>query len=131
MNKMSSLEQVVYNLLVQANFRFEQEKQFKDCYNGYYRYDFFLPDLNCCIELNGAQHYQYTKIFHKNKSEFTKAQERDRRKISYCLARDIKLYCIPYWEIDSIKTINDLFNDRFLAKTKFHNDIAWKQQKCK
>lgn len=131
MNKMSSLEQVVYNLLVQANFRFEQEKQFKDCYNGYYRYDFFLPDLNCCIELNGAQHYQYTKIFHKNKSEFTKAQERDRRKISYCLARDIKLYCVPYWEIDSIKTINDLFNDRFLAKTKFHNDIAWKQQKCK
>lgn len=128
---MSSLEQVVYRILVQANYRFEQEKQFKDCYNGYYRFDFFLPAQNIALEIQGAQHYEFTKIFYKKKSDFLKAQERDRRKINYCLAKGIKLYCIPYWEIENIKTFDDLFQDQFLAKSKFHNDEVWKQQKSR
>jgi hypothetical protein len=126
--KMSSLEQKVYDLLHKGHIFFEREKVFKDCYNGLYRYDFYLPDLNTLIECNGSQHYTFTKKFYKNKSEFLKAQERDRRKVSYALAHSMKIYCIPYWEMDNISSVEDLFNDKFLAKSKFHNDDAFRAQ---
>ena len=128
---MSDFEQLVARLLKQAGVSFQQEKIFKDCYNGYYRYDFYLPQDNIILELNGLQHYEYTKIFHKKRSDFTKAQERDRRKISYCLANNIKMYIIPYWEKDNLKNVKDLFQEKFLAKSKFHNDLTWSQQKDK
>ena len=128
MSKMSSLEKVVSNLLSQANFSYEREKIFKDCYNGLYRYDFYLPEKNALLEVQGQQHYIFTKKFYKNKSEFLKAQERDRRKISYALAHGMKIYCIPYWEMDNISSVEDLFNDKFLAKSKFHNDDAFRAQ---
>ena len=126
---MSSLEKKVYDLLIEGHFYVEREKIFKDCYNGLYRYDFFLPEINTIIEVNGEQHYIPTKRFYKNKTEFSKAQERDRRKISYALARGMKLYCIPYWEIDNLKTPNDLFAQKFLAQSKFHNDDVFRTKK--
>lgn len=126
---MSSLELVIYNILINAHINFLQEKNFKDCYSGYYRYDFYIPSMNTAIEINGAQHYNFVKNFHKTRSDFTKAQERDRRKISYCLANNIKLYIIPYWEINNINCLEDIFQEKFLAHDKFHNDRAWSQQK--
>lgn len=129
MGKTSSLEKVIQKILIEEKIPFEREKQFKDCYNGLYRFDFFLKEKNIIIECQGAQHYTFTKIFYKNRSDFTKAQERDRRKISYCLSKKISLYCIPYWDIDSIKKFSDITQDKYLAKTKFHNDIVYRQQK--
>ena len=126
---MSSLEKKVYDLLIEGHFYVEREKIFKDCYNGLYRYDFFLPEINTLLEVSGEQHYIPTKRFYKNKTEFSKAQERDRRKISYALARGIKIYCIPYWEMDNISTLEDLFSQKFLAKTKFHNDDVFRIKK--
>lgn len=126
MGNMSSYEHTIYNLLVKNKLHFEREKVFKDCYNGLYRYDFYLPEKKILLEVNGEQHYNFTKGFYKNKTEFLKAQERDRRKISYTLAHNIKIYCIPYWEIDNIKTFDDLFSQKFLAKSKFHNDDVFR-----
>ena len=126
MSNMSSLEQKVYDLLNKGHISFEREKVFKDCYNGLYRYDFYLPELNTVLEINGSQHYTYVKRFYKNKSEFLKAQERDRRKISYALARGLKIYCIPYWEIENLSSVDDLFSQKFLAKSKFHNDDVFR-----
>lgn len=122
-------EQKIVKILQGAYVKYEREKVFGDLRQGTYRFDFFLPDLKIVIEYNGIQHYEYTKVFHSKKEDFLKAQERDRRKISYCLAHKYKLYCIPYWEIENLKTLKDLFQSKFLAKTKFHNDIVWKQQK--
>ena len=126
---MSTFEKIVYQILSGSGILFEQEKQFKDFYNGLYRFDFYIPDRKTVIEVNGLQHYTFTRQFHANRSDFLKAQERDRRKIAYCLANDIKIYCIPYWEIGNIKTFNDLFQDKFLARSKFHNDEVWRIQK--
>lgn len=127
MEKMSSLERVIYNILLNEKISFEREKQFKDCYNGYYRFDYYLPLQNIIIEVNGAQHYEYTKIFHKKKSDFTKAKERDRRKISYCLAHDIPMYIVPFWEIESLKTFKDIQSPKFFVNSKFHNDLTWRE----
>lgn len=132
MEKMSSLERVIYNILIKEKIPFEREKQFKDCYNGYYRYDYYLPRQNIILEVNGTQHYEYTKIFHKKRADFTKAKERDRRKISYCLAHNIPIYIIPYWEIENLKTFKDIISEKFRATSKFHNDLIWREhQKSK
>ena len=122
----SSLEKVVYDILHRAEVEFQREKIFEDCYQGKYRYDFYLPRQNIAIEVNGTQHYQHITKFFKNKTEFMKSQERDRRKISYALAHGIQLYCIPYWEIKNLREVNDLFNPKFLARNKFHNDEVWR-----
>ena len=99
-----------------------REKQFKDLHYGYYRFDFYLPALNVIIEADGPQHFTYNSHFHKKRSDFLKAKERDRRKNSYCLAHGIKLYRIPYWEFEHVSTARDLFNPKFLVQTKYHND---------
>lgn len=122
-------EQLIASLLNQNNIIYEREKIFKDLRQGLYRFDFYIPSLNIVIEYNGEQHYIYTTIFYKNKSDFLKAQERDRRKIAYCLANGIRIYCIPYWEIGNLKNFDDLFQTKFLARTKFHNDEVWRTQK--
>lgn len=114
---------------MQNKVKFVQEKVFTDLRNGKYRFDFYIASKKIAIEVNGMQHYKYSVFFHKNRSEFTKAKERDRRKISYCLAHDIKLYCIPYWDIDNIKKLDDIFNDEYLARTKFHNDEIWRKKR--
>ena len=122
MNRISSYEATVIKLLKAAAISFQREKQFKDLGHGYYRFDFYLPALNVIIEADGPQHFTYSKFFHKKREDFLKAKERDRRKNSFCLARGIKLYRIPYWEFEYITTARDLFQDKFLVRTKYHND---------
>lgn len=119
---MSNLELHILKILTKEKIPLEREKTFSDLRKNKYRYDFFLPKHNILLEINGAQHYENISFFYKNRIEFKKAQERDRRKISYALANDIPLYIIPYWEIENIKNFNDIVQKKFLAKSKYHND---------
>ena len=120
--KMSSLELHILKILKQSGISFEREKTFSDLRKNKYRFDFYLPKQNILIEINGAQHYENISFFYKNRTEFKKAQERDRRKISYALANEIPLYIIPYWEIPEIKNTKQIFQKKFLATSKYHND---------
>lgn len=126
---MSLLEKRICQVLSKSNIDFIQEKCFKDLRNGLYRFDFYIPSQRAVIEVQGEQHYTYSKFFYKKRSEFTKAQERDRIKISYCLAHGLKMYCIPFWEVRGILTSQDIFQEKFLARSKFHNDEVWRLQK--
>lgn len=122
-------EQKIASLLSMAKINYEVEKSFSDLRNGKYRFDFYLPSDQICIEYDGKQHFEQTKYFQKKTTDFYKQQEHDRRKNSYCLANKIKLYRIPYWELNNIYTFNDLFLERFLVKNRYHNDILWRNHK--
>ena len=125
---MSKGEEKIVNLLQKGRYRFEREKRFSDLKKGLYRFDFYVycgRAVPCLIELQGEQHYRFVSKFHSSRTDFKTAQERDRRKISYCLAHNIPLYIIPYWELDNLHTAADLFNPRFRAKTRWKNDIDW------
>lgn len=125
-------ELVIADILTKAKIPFETEKSFDDEKRvQFYRFDFYIPSINSCIEFQGIQHMEFSPFFYKNRSDFLKAQERDRIKISYCLSHGIKLYCIPYWEINNLHDLNDLFNEKFLAHSKFHNDEVYRHQKSK
>ena len=127
MYKVSSYEKKVIEILNREKVKFVKEKTFGDLHHGYYRFDFFLPEENILLEVQGRQHTEFTKIFYKNRSDFLKAQERDREKISYCLSHKIPLYCIPWWDMDKISSVKDLLNDAYLARTRYHNDNAYRK----
>ena len=122
---MSKGEDKIVDLLSKARMGFVREKRFSDLKKGLFRYDFYLPNLHggeCIIEYNGEQHYHFVSKFYKTKQEWKKMQEHDRRKISYCLANDIPIYIIPFWEIDKITTASQLFQEKYRAKTRWKND---------
>lgn len=119
---MSSYEDYVIKILRKSGLKFEREKTFNDLRHGKFRFDFFVPSMNAIIEVDGQQHFHRIPKFHKTERDFKKALEYDRRKNSYCLAKDITLYRIPYWEINEIKSVNDLFKDKFKVRTRWHND---------
>ena len=120
--KTSSLEEHIISVLKKEKIKFQREKTYPDLKQGWYRYDFFIPSLNFLIEIDGAQHYKFSKLFHKKRQDFLKAQERDRRKNSYALSHNIPLYRIPYFEIENINTFQDILQDKFLVKDKWHCD---------
>lgn len=122
MKKMSNYEEYIMKILVKENITFQREKSFSDLKKGKYRYDFYLPKYNICIECDGEQHFHQVKCFQKSKSDFLKQQEHDRQKNSFCLANNIPLYRIPYWEIKNIKNFQDILNNSFKVKSKWHND---------
>jgi hypothetical protein len=124
-------EQRVAQILEAARIAYVTEKTFHDLKQGKYRFDFYLPKENICIEFDGAQHFEFVRKFHRTRADFTKQQGHDRQKNSYCLAHNIPLYRIPYWDMDKLNIISDLFCERYLVKSRWHNDEIWRVHKNK
>ena len=83
-----------------------------------YRFDFAIYSDDwkrfVLIEYDGEAHFQRIKHFHKNNTKYRNA---------YCLAHNITLYRVPYWEIDNINTLEDILdNENFIVKSQYHND---------
>ena len=119
---MSKYEESVIKILKQGQISFVREKTFSDLKHGLFRFDFYIYNLNgapVIVEVDGEQHFK--PIY--GRQSFLKGQEHDRQKNSYCLANNILLYRVPYWEIKELKTLDDIFTDVHLVKTRWHNDI--------
>ena len=92
--------------LQSLNINFETQKTFNKCRNPKtnmpLRFDFYLPDCNCCIEYDGEQHFKENSFFRDDLKEI---QKRDNIKTQYCKDNNIKLIRIPYTEFNNIKEI--------------------------
>lgn len=90
-------------VLKNLNISFLREYSFPDCINPEtnhrLRFDFYLPEYNCCIEYDGVQHYTETPW---TNSTLQENQNRDAIKNLYCINHNILLIRIPYWEYDGI-----------------------------
>ena len=108
---MSKGEDKIIDMLNKAHIRFEREKTYSDLKHGKFRFDFLihLHGADCIVEYNGEQHYEFVGKFYKNQTVWRQAMGIDMRKLSYCLAHNIPLYIIPYWELENIKCAEDLF----------------------
>lgn len=129
---MSQGEQVICKLLTQAGISFTREKTFSDLKHGLFRFDFYIQKTDgthAVIEFNGIQHYEFVPRFYKKPMMWRKAQEYDRRKISYCLANNIPIYIIPYWDLPTLREPEDLFREQYLATTRWHNDNIYLNKK--
>ena len=115
---LSSYEEYFVEIFQKEDVRFVREINFKDLKHGLFRFDFFLEEDNILVEVDGQYHFKPIR----GRRELLKQQEHDRKKNSYCLANGIKLYRVPYWEISTIKKVKDIFQDKFLVKSRWHND---------
>lgn len=101
--KESKGERIIREFLDKNNLTFDQEKRFEDCKDKRsLPFDFYLEDINTCIEFDGPHHYNpiYNDLKH-----FEDTQRHDNIKNKYCIDNNIKLIRIPYWEGHNIEKI--------------------------
>ena len=86
-----------------TQYKLPNENMF--CKRQHLLVDFYLPDLNLIIEMNGEQHYQYVEHFHTKDWTFEDQQIRDETLRVYCRDHRINLLEIKYNEIGRIPKI--------------------------
>ena len=93
--------------LKENNINFENQKRFIDCIDVRpLPFDFYLPELNICIEFDGIQHYKMIEFW--GGSDKLKTQKiRDDIKNKYCLNNNIYLIRISYADFNNIIYILD------------------------
>lgn len=118
--KGSSYEIKVSQILKENNIFFKREQTFysfiyKDT-NRHPRFDFFLPDFKCLIEVHGKQHYIQGNGYMKNEN-LEKRQFRDALKVNWALQNNYYIIIIPYDQINNITILDLLPNtSKFLIK---------------
>jgi hypothetical protein len=104
--KESKGEIQIRQYLIENNIKFIPQKRFYECRNiNPLPFDFYLPDLNMCIEYDGEQHFEI--IPHWGGSDgLIKIEKKDKIKTNYCFKNNIELIRIKY-------------SDDILSKLKF------------
>jgi hypothetical protein len=91
----------VEQFLNEYSIFFKRQKTFDDCINPKtntkLRFDFYIPEINICIEYDGQQHFKPNNLW-GGECEFIKLQERDMVKNLYCKTNNIKLIRISFKE---------------------------------
>ena len=114
---MSKSEYVTKYYLEDHSISYNYDYKFADCINKIpLKFDFYLPEYNTCIELDGEHHYRpvafkgISQELAKERHEYTK--KLDAIKNEYCLHNSITLIRIAYWDFPNIAEILDkhLFN---------------------
>ena len=97
-------ENKIRNILDELNIKYYYDKPcFKDLIgfkNHKLRFDFYLPDYNCCIEYDGEQHQESKRP--KAWESCKNLTEYDNIKNQYCINNHIKLIRIPYTDFKLI-----------------------------
>lgn len=100
----SSGEKLIGQILQESHIVFKTQKTFESLVsknNSKLRFDFYLPNYNCCIEYDGEQHFKPIEYFGGQKA-FEKRQYHDAIKNKFCENNGIKLIRIPYTDFDKI-----------------------------
>lgn len=104
--KQSAIADKVELWLNENLVKYVKEKRFDDCVgksNKTLPFDFYLPDYNSCIEVDGIGHYRPV-AFNGNKQNaekvYQKRIENDVIKDDYCKNNNIKLLRLPFWVLE-------------------------------
>jgi very-short-patch-repair endonuclease len=123
--KFSKGERIISAWLKKHNLIFEEQYKFSDCRHKLpLPFDFYLPELNCCIEFDGEQHFQlmrYIKDKTKQLEAFQTIIFRDAIKTTYCEENNITLLRIPYYEF---KNISKMLHQHFFNNLNFNLTTA-------
>jgi hypothetical protein len=106
--KESKGEILINNFLIENDIDFIRQKTFKGCKSkSLLFFDFYLPDLNTCIEYDGEFHY--LPIFGEKLLSDTK--NRDIIKNEYCKSNNIRIIRISYVDFNNIdKILENILN---------------------
>lgn len=109
--KKSKGEIIITQYLINNKINYYKEYVF-DKLKGY-RFDFYLPEYNMCIEYDGEQHYQSINLW-GGEEALQEQRKRDKAKNDFCLQNDIILIRIPYTER---KNLEDILNNIIKEKS--------------
>lgn len=89
-------EKLISEILDKYKIIYVEQHKFSDCKNkALLPFDFYLNDLNICIEFQGVQHYNVMKHW-GGELALRKVQINDSIKKNYCLTNKIKLIEIKF-----------------------------------
>ena len=107
-------ERILFEFLISKNFKVVRQKSFPWCVftdtNRKSKFDFFLPDFNLIIELDGNQHFR--QVMNWEDPNFTR--ERDVFKMKKCLENNISIVRLYQ---------PDVLNDKNNWKQKIFDNI--------
>lgn len=91
--------------LTTNGLKYQQQKTFENCvFDKKVRFDFYVQDLNLCIEYDGKHHFEANPFF-GGKKEFNILKIKDTIKNNFCQENNIRLLRIPYWDYENIEQI--------------------------
>jgi very-short-patch-repair endonuclease len=100
-------EEYIKNYLERNQIKYIRQKSFDDCkYINRLNFDFYLSDMNTCLEFDGLQHFEPVKEFGGEK-EFDLILKRDECKNKWCIENKVNLIRIRFDEFDKISEILD------------------------
>lgn len=100
--KESKLERKINDILLKNNVSFIRQYKFDGCKNKRrLPFDFYLNELNICVEADGIQHF----IPKWNIKSFNDTKTNDAIKNDYCKNNNIKLIRISYLEYEQIEDV--------------------------
>ena len=101
--KSSKGEIKILNFLDDNKIKYVTQYKFKDCRNKLpLPFDFYLPELNTCIEYDGILHFKSIDIF-GGEYALENTINNDKIKTQYCLDNNINLIRIAYTEFNKIE----------------------------
>ena len=113
---------VMFNLLSQLHIEFENEKKFD--WGNQYKYDFYIKEINCIIELHGMQHYE-RPISKKSKRTLEQEKENDKNKKELALKNGIDNYIVIDCRYSDIEYIKENINKSLLSDLYDLSNINW------
>jgi hypothetical protein len=94
--KKSKGERLVSQILQDYNVYYITQKSFSDLkHKRLLYYDFYLPELNMCIEYDGEQHFR-SILYWGDEQAFKELQFRDNLKNEYCIKNNIPFLRLTY-----------------------------------
>lgn len=122
---MSKYTDYIESILHKSPFKLKRELQFADLkWKLPLRFDYGIyrnNELIALLEVDGEQHFMSIEHWGGRKS-FLKIQELDRKKNRYSLVKKIPLYRVPFFEVYKVKNYSDIFTNKFLVISQWHND---------
>ena len=111
-------EEKIKNIFSQNNINYISQKTFADCVNdrgNLLKFDFYLEELNYCVEYDGDIHYDVEHSRGWFNDEYREdVKNRDQTKNQWCKEHNIPLIRIPYTKFDTL-----CLEDLMLETTQF------------
>ena len=98
--KESKGERLIMEFFKNNNIQYEYQKSFPDLKDkGLLFFDFYIPNLNLCVEFDGEQHFRSVEGW-GGEETFENVQRRDKMKNEYCKNNGIRLFRLSYVDYD-------------------------------
>ncbi len=114
----SALEAYFAGFCDKNNIMYESQKTFDDCiYKDKLKFDYYLPEFDILIEIQGKQHYEANERF-GGEIFLLEQQERDKIKVEWCKKHNKQLYIICYKDLYKKDYLETILSQVLVAKSK-------------